>query len=101
MPYDVKITMTALRMAKKLPKTIRKKVADEAIKLGQTPHKAKPLKGKFRHLRSLHITIRGVQYRVAYQVIPGTNEVVVEGLGSRENFYKMLERSLAQGGSKR
>ncbi len=48
-------------------------------------------KGKYRLLRSLHLSIEGTAYRILYQIFPQSEIVVVRLAGTRENIYKKLD----------
>lgn len=51
------------------------------------------LKGKYRFLRSLHISYKGVAYRIIYQVVSQTGTVVIFLADKRENIYRRLEHT--------
>ena len=49
-----------------------------------------PLQGRYRQLRSIHLTHEGVSYRIIYQVFTNTETVSIYLADKRENIYKRL-----------
>jgi mRNA-degrading endonuclease RelE of RelBE toxin-antitoxin system len=49
------------------------------------------LKGKYRFLRSLHLSIAGTAYRIIYQIFPKSETIVVRLAATRENIYRKLD----------
>jgi hypothetical protein len=59
--------------------------------LKREPLTGEQLKGKYRHLRSLHLSIQGTAYRIIYQVFQKSETIVVRLAASRENIYRKLD----------
>lgn len=62
--------------------------------LSENPALGDNLKGKLEGLRSYHVDANGVPYRVVYRANLGLdgNEVKIEHIGTRNDFYKKLSR---------
>ncbi len=82
----------AFRIFKKLPKDVQEKIANEAEVLKTNPLAGEPLKGKYKYLRSLHLSFKGSAYRVIYQVFSQTSTVMVRLATTRENIYRRLDQ---------
>jgi mRNA-degrading endonuclease RelE of RelBE toxin-antitoxin system len=91
MVYTLQIDNAAYRLFRKLPKDVQEQMIEEAQTLKTNPLKGETLKGKYRFLRSLHFSFKGVAYRLIYQVLPKTTTVVVRLAASRENIYRKLD----------
>lgn len=89
--YTVFLTTQAIRLFKKLPQDVQDKLKKEASTLPQNPLSGEPLQGRFRAYRSLHVSIKGVGYRIIYQVISNANSIVIVVADKRENLYKRLQ----------
>ena len=92
MLYSLEIRSSALRLFKKLPNDVQAKILAEAQILKTNPMAGPTLKGKYKHIRSLKFNYKGSAYRVAYQVLAQTSTILIRLAGTRENFYKYLER---------
>src|SRR5437763_16753793 len=91
MSYTLNIDKPALTLFKKLPKNIQIVLIEKAQMLKTNPHAGELLKGKYRMLRSLHLSIEGTAYRIIYQVFQTSETVVVRLAVTRENIYKKLD----------
>ena len=91
MSYTLNIDKPALTLFKKLPKTIQGSLIAKAQVLTTNPQAGAALKGKYRLLRSLHLSIEGTAYRIIYQVFQTSETIVVRLAGTRENIYKKLD----------
>jgi mRNA-degrading endonuclease RelE of RelBE toxin-antitoxin system len=91
MSYTLNIDKPALTLFKKLPKNIQTVLIEKAQVLKTNPQAGEPLKGKYRMLRSLHLSIEGTAYRILYQIFQKSETVVVRLAGTRENIYKKLD----------
>jgi addiction module RelE/StbE family toxin len=89
--YTVKFTSAAAKVLKKLDKPVQNELANKAKLLEQTPLLGKPLKGKYRVLRSFHVSYKGIAYRVIYQVVSHAETVIIFLADKRENIYRRLE----------
>jgi mRNA-degrading endonuclease RelE of RelBE toxin-antitoxin system len=91
MTYTLNIDKPALTLFKKLPQPIQRALIEKAQVLKTNPTAGEPLKGKYRHLRSLHLSIQGTAYRIIYQVFQKSEQIVVRLAASRENIYRKLD----------
>ena len=91
MSYTLNIDKPALTLFKKLPANIQTVLIEKAQVLTTNPQAGEPLKGKYRMLRSLHLSIEGTAYRIIYQVFQQSETIVVRLAGTRENIYKKLD----------
>ena len=80
-----------MTLFKKLPKTIQAILIEKAQVLTTHPAAGAALKGKYRLLCSLHLSIEGTAYRLIYQVFQTSETIVVRLAGTRENIYKQLD----------
>jgi mRNA-degrading endonuclease RelE of RelBE toxin-antitoxin system len=91
MTYTLNIDKPALALFKKLPKSVQAVLIEKAQVLKTKPTVGAPLKGKYRHLRSLHLTIEGAAYRIIYQIFQKSETIVVRLAATRENIYRKLD----------
>lgn len=89
--YGIFFTSQARRLFKKLPQDVQDKLKTEAKALDTNPLVGEPLQGGYRHYRSLHVSYKGIAYRIIYQVLAKANEIVVVLADKRENIYKRLQ----------
>jgi addiction module RelE/StbE family toxin len=89
--YSIFFTNQARRLFKKLPQDVQEKLKTEARTLGVNPLAGEPLQGSYRQYRSLHVSLKGVAYRIIYQVLSKANEIIVVLADKRENIYKRLQ----------
>ncbi len=89
--YSIFFTSQARRVFKKLPQDVQDRLKKEALTLGQNPLAGEPLQGSHRLFRSLHVSFKGVPYRIIYQILSKANMIVVVLADKRENIYKRLE----------
>lgn len=74
-----------------MPQDVQDRLKKEALTLGQNPLAGEPLQGSHRLFRSLHVSFKGVPYRIIYQILSKANMIVVVLADKRENIYKRLE----------
>jgi mRNA-degrading endonuclease RelE of RelBE toxin-antitoxin system len=91
MTYTLNIDKPGLALFKKLSEPIQLALTEKAKVLKSKPFAGEPLKGKYRHLRFLHLTIEGTAYRIIYQVFPKSEAIVVRLAAPRENIYRKLD----------
>ena len=91
MVYTLHIDKPALARFKKLPVRLQRVLIEKAQVLTTNPHAGKPLKGKYRLLRSLHLSIEGTAYRIIYQIFRQSETVVIRLAATRENIYRRLD----------
>ena len=89
--YSIYFTNQARRLFKKLPQDVQDRIKKEASTLGQNPLAGEPLQGGYRSYRSLHVSHKGVAYRIIYQILSEANSLVVVLADKRENIYKRIE----------
>ena len=89
--YSIFFTNQARRIFKKLPQDVQDKLKTEAKTLDTNPLAGEPLQGNYRQYRSLHVSFKGVAYRIIYQILSKKNEIVVVLADKRENLYKRLQ----------
>jgi addiction module RelE/StbE family toxin len=89
--YSIYFTNQARRLFKKLPPDVQDRIKKEASTLDQNPLPGEPLQGSYRQFRSLHVSYKGVAYRIIYQVLSKANEIVIVLADKRENLYKRLQ----------
>lgn len=92
MSYLVFFTKYASRLLKKLAPNIKVLVSKEIELISKNPHQASQLTGKFSFLRSWHVYMRGVPYRIVFQVEEQTKKVLVHLVAKRADAYRLLER---------
>jgi mRNA-degrading endonuclease RelE of RelBE toxin-antitoxin system len=91
MTYTLYIDKSALPLFKKLPPEIQRLLIEKAQVLTTHPHAGEPLKGKYRLLRSLHLSLHGTAYRIIYQIFHQSETIVVRLAAPRENIYRKLD----------
>lgn len=92
---SVYLTKTADKGQKKLDKPLRGMIRDALMKISQAPEAVgerltSPLTSVFSH----HIKYQGKEFRIAYQVFPEQESVIILLIGPHENFYKKLKNML-------
>lgn len=92
MPFDLFTTTIAAKALKKLPPEVKAHLLTELQVLRTKPYTGASLKGRLRMLRSLHTRFKNTDYRVAYRVRDAENAITIWYVGSRENFYRQLEK---------
>lgn len=93
--WTIFLTRTADKYQKKLDKPLRLIIRDALLRLSQDPERlgerlSQPLTSVFSH----HITYKGKEFRIAYQLSPETESVVILLIGPHENFYRKLKNLL-------
>ncbi len=89
------LTRTADKGQRKLDKPLRIAIRDALVRLCTDPENlgerlSQPLTSVFSH----HLTYKGKEFRIAYQLSPETESVVVLLIGPHENFYRKLKNLL-------
>jgi mRNA-degrading endonuclease RelE of RelBE toxin-antitoxin system len=92
MAYTVQISSTAQRLARKLPKDVRRAIVLHAKKLAAKPHAGEKLKGRLSFLYSYHFNHEGVSYRIIYEISQKRRQVFIRLASSRENVYRKLSK---------
>jgi mRNA-degrading endonuclease RelE of RelBE toxin-antitoxin system len=92
MAYVLTMTKPAHRMFKRLSPDTRSYLVDEAGRLLDNPGLGEQLRGKLSFLRSYHVVYKRTHYRIVYEVSDRLKEVIVRGVGPRENLYQKVKR---------
>jgi len=93
--FQVLFTNSANRTSRKLPKKVREKavfICDNI--LAKNPFVGKALHTPFRGYFSYRFKVDNIGYRLVYLIKKEAQVIQIVLLGSRENFYKRLQRSL-------
>ncbi len=93
--FDIFITSSARKSAKRLPEEVKK----EVVKLCQEhiskyPFDADKLQKPLDECRSFHFKLNNIHYRIAYRIVEDKKRVDIVLIGTRENFYHKLRRVL-------
>ena len=91
MAFTLQIDNAAYRQFRKLSKSAKEIIIEQAETLKTNPMAGEQLKEKYRYLRSLHFSFKGTAYRIIYQVLPKTAMIVIRLASTRENIYRRLE----------
>jgi addiction module RelE/StbE family toxin len=89
--YSIFFTNQARRLFKKLPQDVQDRIKKEASTLDQNPLAGESLQGAYRSYRSLHVSHKGIAYRIIYQILSKANSIVIVLADKRENLYKRLQ----------
>ncbi len=91
---EVHLYRTVDKAIAKLDRPVRARIKDALRQLQEDPLRGYPLTGPHAGRRSLHLKIAGVEYRAVYEFDSARQIVWVLYFGTRENFYKELDRFL-------
>jgi mRNA-degrading endonuclease RelE of RelBE toxin-antitoxin system len=92
--YEVRLRRTVDKAIAKLDHAARARIKVELIRLKDDPLLGYPLTGKHTGRRSLHLRAGSVEYRAVYEFDSAQQVLWVLYFGTRENFYKELDRFL-------
>jgi len=92
--FEIVVTRTAKKSAKKLPKSVREEIVKQSHQLKENPYLGEKLSGSLHFLYSFHLTIGGTHYRFAYAIDTEKKQIIVHLVGPREGFYQRLKRLL-------
>ena len=92
--YQIVITPSVKKSAKKLPKQTRQEITEQSQELKENPYVGEKLSGSLHFLYSFHLKFKNVNYRIAYTINNSQKQIIVHLIGSREGFYKRLKRLL-------
>lgn len=90
--YKVFFTKYASRLLKKITPTIRSLVGQEVESISRNPHAADQLRGGAVILRSWHAHLKGVSYRIIFEIQDDTKSVLIYIIAKRSEAYRLLER---------
>lgn len=92
MPYRVFFTKYASRLLKKIAPAIQPLIAREIESIARDPYAAPQLKGGVTILRAWHAYLKGVPYRIVFEVADGTKSVLIHIIAKRSEVYKLVNR---------
>jgi mRNA interferase RelE/StbE len=92
--HKVVLVRSATRAIKKLDNHIQTKIVESIEDIARNPYNGELLHGTLSAVYSWHLRIKGVEYRIAYQIIDAEVIVLILKIGNRENFYKELLNQL-------
>lgn len=93
--YDIYITSSAMRSAKKLSSDVRVEIVILCERfIAKNPFDAEKLQKPLDECRSFHFKMNNIHYRIAYIILEDKNRIDVILIGTRENFYQKLRRAL-------
>ena len=93
--HTVLLTRTADKNQRKLDKPLPLLIKEALERICQSPDNlgerlSQPLTSVYSH----HIKYKGKEFRIAYQINPDTESVLVLLIGPHENFYRKLKNLL-------
>ena len=93
--FDIFITSSAKKAAKKLPKEVKKEIIKLcADYISKHPFDAEKLQKPLDECRSFHFKLNNVHYRIAYRIVENEKRIDIVLVGTRENFYQRLRHLL-------
>lgn len=92
--YKAEASKSFEKDLKKIPKEVVKEIVDRWIPyLQENPHRGERMHGKsLRAFWKLPFRFKRNDYRLVYQIYEREIVIVLLAIGSRENFYKRIER---------
>jgi mRNA-degrading endonuclease RelE of RelBE toxin-antitoxin system len=89
------LTRSADKAQRKLDKPLRIVLRDALVRLCSDPERlgerlSQPLTSVYSH----HVKYQGKEFRIAYQINPETETIVVLLIGPHENFYRNVKNLL-------
>jgi addiction module RelE/StbE family toxin len=94
-PYRIATYSGVKRDLKRLDKKLQEQILEKHYPtIEADPRQAHPLSHEFKGLWSYHISYRGSEYRIVYEIYPQDEVVLVIMIGEREGFYKALRRRI-------
>ena len=94
MTYRIEFEKRAIRQYKKLDRQVRERIANKVNTLGENPHKYPLLSGTLAGLRKIVVPTPGGEYSIIFTLDEKMKAVDVVFVGSRQNFYRELQRYL-------
>jgi len=93
--YRIETYSRAERDLKRLDKKLQEQILEEHYPtIEADPYQAYALSHEFKGLWSYHISYRGSEYRIVYEIYPQDKVVLVLMIGKREGVYKALRRRI-------
>jgi len=96
MKYRIIWDRKSARQIKRFDSQIRKIIKEKVDKLIEDPHQHPFLSGSLSSLRKMNVSTSSGQYRVAFSIDEKERIIGIIFVGSRENFYKELQRYLGR-----
>ena len=91
--YRIEIANAVKSDIRKLDKRLQRIIRDEHFaNIEKDPFEAVPFLYEFKGLWSYHLSHKGTQYRIVYEICSEGRIVQVIMVGSREGFYQTLRR---------
>jgi len=91
--YQLRFSSAVKKDLKKLDKALQEELDEVHFpNIKQDPFQAYPLSHEFKGLWSYHISYKGGQYRIVYEIYPEDKVVLVIMIGPRGGFYEALRR---------
>lgn len=90
MTYQVKLTVHASKVAKRLPPEIKKAAKEALRQLAENPELGKELQVELAGFRSYRFT----RYRIVYKVAPEKKVIVIWAIGHRRDIYENFSEQL-------
>ncbi len=92
--FKLVVLNTAARQLRKFDEQIKTRMLYALEKIADNPYCGEILKGDLSAIYVYHMKIKGVEYRIAYQIKEQEIVVVVLQIGTREKFYEELKKRL-------
>ena len=90
--YKAIIAQYAVRLLKKFVPRIKNLIIAEFGNIAKNPYSAAQLTGKNSFLRSWHVYIEGVPYRILFQIDESAKTVIIRLFGKRDDIYKIIDK---------
>lgn len=92
---EIHLTKRADKSSRRFDKALRLRILSALQEIQLQPETtgeklSSPLTGVYAY----RLTYQGKEYRIAYQICPAVNRIVILMIGSHENFYKRLQKFL-------
>lgn len=92
MIYRVFFTKYASRLFKKITPVLQSLISQEIESIARNPYTADKLKGGAIILRSWHTYLKGVPYRIIFEIEENTKSVLIHIIAKRPEAYRLLDR---------
>ena len=90
--YQALIARYAARLLKKFIPRIRNLILTEFERIAKNPYSAQQLTGKNSFLRSWHVYLEGVPYRILFQIDESAKTIIIRVFGKRDDIYKIIDK---------
>jgi addiction module RelE/StbE family toxin len=93
--YRLESSSAVKKDIQKLDKKLQEEIKQLHFpKIEQDPFQAHLLSHAFKGLWSYHISYKGGEYRIVYEIYPQDQLVLVVMIGPRQSFYDALKRRI-------